>query len=320
MYNNIRNQNQYLPPLRSTMFLMLIFLFPILACTITSSGNESIENEGNGKKDSGWFSNESGNYNDLKQVWDYTRISGEDGRKDVEILQIWENTRKDYWAESIDLSIHIYANDGSLIDSDTQTINISARGTYLVFFEFSGIGSKINRIDTVIDSAYWQISDSDRVKDINVEVSPSLTQLAPNEFLMDALDWIPNLNITTPVALITNNSDYEVNNVQFSVLACTKDEKYCYFHEASNSFSLASEQSRSYSVPYGSILQEKIIFWSPEFHTCEEKNPEMLSMKTLPLPDCFQELIDTAENVSYQYWLTYTSHFGEMVSIEGEIK
>lgn len=317
MYNKIRNQILYLLSFRSIMFLVLIFLLPILACTVTSSGNEATGNEENGNEDSGWFSNEPDN-NDLKQVWDYTRVSDDFGfgTKDVEVLQIWENTRKDYWAESVDISIFIYANDGSVIDSDTETIVISAGGTYIVEFGFSGIGTKINRIETAIDNIYWQNSDSDRVGEVKIVASPSLSQLSPDAYLMNLLDVIPNLNITEPVIFIENKSDYIINDVQFSVLACTKDEEYCVFQGSSHHFDLVSGQSRSLSR--GPLLQEKIILSSLESRLCQENNPNLLENDSLP--NCFLELIDKAESISYQYWVTYTTHFGELVSIEGEIK
>ena len=318
MYNKIRNQIQYLLTFRSIMFLIFIFLLPILACTISSSGNDAIESGGNGSEDSGWFSNEPNN-NDLKQVWGNTWFidDNEPGKQNVYVLQVWENTRKDYWSDSVSLSTILYASDGSVIDSNNETIQMSAGGTYLVEAEFSGIGSKIKRIETIVNDVYWQNSDSDRIREVRVDLSPSL-EVVGGSLGEEITNLSPNTTLMAPVFLVENKSDFEIDDVQLMILSCTKGEDFCYpnsLYSDTYSDSLPSGQSMTFSE--SGDFQFMLILFSPEARLCAENNANWDSDS---LPDCVHKLINKAESVSHRYWLTYTTHFGELVSIEGEIK
>ena len=318
MYNKIRNQILYLLSFRSIMFLVLIFLLPILACTVTSSGNEATGNEETGNEGSGWFSNEP-DKNDLKQVQDFSWVLDDDesGKQSAYSVSVWENKRKDYWAENVHLTTNLYANDGSVLDSVAETIDISAGGTYLIEAEFSDIGSKINRIETIIDDiVYWQKSDP-RISEIKIEVSPSLSK---EPF------WISGIfpeytGFESPVFLVENSSDYEITDVELRMLFCTENEEFCTQDKISNdqySDTLSSGQSFTYEEDGYLLLKTTALIFV--FRGCGNNIDSLQEGASASEPKCYQEILDKVADGSYQYWLTYTTHFGELVSIEGEIK
>ena len=87
------------------------------------------------------------------------------------VVQIWENKRNDYYAQSVDITFNLYATDGSVLKTKTQSTSLSRKGSTPVTYTINNdTGSKANKFEVTITSVDWQEVSKDNSKD-QLEIS-----------------------------------------------------------------------------------------------------------------------------------------------------
>ena len=254
--------------------LTVLFVFVTsLACGI-SGGNTDVTNNA---PDS-IFSTEPSN-NDIKNIWESQFESGgNNSEESYEIIQIWENRRQDYYV-NVSFDVVLYATDGSILKSDSQTVTIGANSSRLIRFDIQNdTGSKSKNVDVVITYAEWVPHNN----------SSDQQQLAIVQTPAYNPDGIP---VPEVLLEVRNNSNFAVSNIEVTYMMLSMDDIPVGIFSSVEIDEIAYEQNETLTAS---------LF--PFFWDWVNSDPN---------------LSISGSKVKLKYWVDYVTYVGEPVTLSG---
>ena len=180
------------------LYLVLI----VLLLLTTACGPQKTENELSNPNKS-IFSTEP-KIDDVRKVWEWkSQDKNQENIEDITVIQICQNTRKDYIATNVYFDINLYAIDGSILKTENEDISIGSGSSWPIILTIhNDTGSRSKKAEVIVTGVEWELHNSETDKQVlDIPQDP----------------FIDNTNKTIELQ-ITNNSDYILTNAQVTYL------------------------------------------------------------------------------------------------------